>query len=161
VRIDRIATPAIVAFIDRRLKGGIFCGRKLGAASERTANLDLMRLRNVLKTAIDDGYLRRTSSNKMLDEPPPPKRTLVTPTEFDRLIEARAWTALRNEWRSVPVDSNLVFNPGERGLIYNRCRCGGRGGATQSDGGGCVCIESSISFVITIYIFNIIVTHIV
>jgi hypothetical protein len=29
VRVDQIATPAIAAFIDRRLKGGIFCGRKL------------------------------------------------------------------------------------------------------------------------------------
>src|SRR5215831_3256526 len=96
VRIDRIGTPAIAAFIDKRLKGGIFCGRKLSAASERTANLDLMRLRNVLKTAIDDGYLRELPRMKMLDEPPPPKRKLVTPAEFDRLIEAARTACEKN-----------------------------------------------------------------
>jgi integrase len=96
VRIDRIATPAIAAFIDRRLKGGIFCGRKLGPASERTANLDLMRLRNILKTAIDDGYLRELPRMKMLDEPPPPKRKLVTPAQFGRLIEAARTACEKN-----------------------------------------------------------------
>jgi len=96
VRIDRIATPAIAAFVDRRLKGGIFCGRKLRAASERTANLDLMRLRNVLKNAIDDGYLRELPRMKMLDEPPPPKRKLVTPAEFDRLIESARTACEKN-----------------------------------------------------------------
>jgi integrase len=88
VRIDRIATPTIAAFIDKRLKGGVFGGRKLGAVSERTVNLDLMKLRNVLKTAIDDGYLRELPRIKMLDEAPPQKRKLVTPAEFDQLLDA-------------------------------------------------------------------------
>jgi integrase len=87
VRIDQIATPIISAFIDKRLKGGAFCGRKFEGVSERTVNLDLMRLRNVLKTAMDDGYLREPPRMKMLDEAPPPKRDLVTPAEFDRLID--------------------------------------------------------------------------
>src|SRR5262245_15698947 len=56
VRIDQIATPAIAAYLDKRLKGGIFCGRKLQPVSERTANLDLIMFRNVLKAAIDDRY---------------------------------------------------------------------------------------------------------
>src|SRR5205814_4641817 len=51
-------------------------------------NLDVMRFRNVLKMAMDDGYLRELPRMKMLDEPPSPKRHLVTPAEFDRLIEA-------------------------------------------------------------------------
>jgi integrase len=88
LRIDQIGTPIISAFIDTRLKGGKFHGRKLGAVSERTANLDLMRLRNVLKAAIDDRYMRELPRIKMLDESPPPKRALVTPAEFDRLIES-------------------------------------------------------------------------
>jgi integrase len=88
VRIDQIATPIIVAYIDKRLKGGIFCGRKLEAVSERTANLDLFVLRNVLNTALDDGHLRELPRIKMLDEAPPPKRNLVTPAEFNRLITA-------------------------------------------------------------------------
>lgn len=88
VRIDQIATPLIASYIDKRLKGGEFGGRKLPAVSERTANLDIIRLRNVLKSAIDDGYIRELPRIKMLDEAPPPKRDLVTPAEFDRLIDA-------------------------------------------------------------------------
>jgi integrase len=88
VRIDQIATPLIARYIDKRSKGGKFCGRKFAAVSERTANLDIIRLRNVLKSAIDDGYIRELPRIKMLDEVPPPKRDLVTPTEFDRLIDA-------------------------------------------------------------------------
>jgi integrase len=88
VRIDQIATPIIAAYIDKRLKGGIFCGRKLEAVSERTANLDLFVLRNVLNAAIDDGHLRELPRIKMLDEAPPPKRDLVTPAQFDRLVSA-------------------------------------------------------------------------
>ena len=58
VRIDRIATPIITAYIDKRLKGAVFCGRELDPVSERTANLDLFVLRNVLKCAMDDGHIR-------------------------------------------------------------------------------------------------------
>src|SRR5262249_14947939 len=81
-------TPLIAGYIDKRLKGGKFCGRKLATVSERTANLDIIRLRNVLKSAMEDGYIRELPRIKMLDEVPPPKRKLVTPAEFDRLIEA-------------------------------------------------------------------------
>jgi len=88
VRIDQIVTPLIASYIDKRLKGGKFNGRKLAPVSERTANLDIIRLRNVLKSAIDDGYIRELPRIKMLDEAPPPKRDLVTPAEFDQLIEA-------------------------------------------------------------------------
>src|SRR5437773_10437266 len=76
-RINQIAPPAITAYLDKRLKGGIFCGRKLQPVSERTANLDLMMLRNVLKAAMDDGHLRELPRMKMLDEAPPPKRDLI------------------------------------------------------------------------------------
>lgn len=86
VRIDQIATPLISAYVDKRLKGGNFCRRKLEAASERTTNLDLMRFRNVLKMALDDGHLRDLPRMKLLEEPPPPKRELIQPSEFDRLI---------------------------------------------------------------------------
>jgi len=88
VRIDKISTPMIAAFMDKRLKGGAFGGRKLKSVIERTANLDLIVLRNVLNTAIDDGYLRGLPKTKMLEEAPSPKRQLLTPAEFDRLIAA-------------------------------------------------------------------------
>src|SRR5438132_5798759 len=96
VRIDRIATPAISAYIDKRLKGGVFCGRKLDAVSERTVNIDLMALRNVLKAAIDDGHLRELPRIKMLDEVPPPKRKLMTPAEFNSLIKAARRACAKN-----------------------------------------------------------------
>jgi integrase len=132
VRIDQVATPHISSFIDKRLKGGKFHGRPLAAVSERTANLDIMRLRNVLKCAMDDGHIRELPRIKMLDEAPPPKRNLVTPTEFDRLIEAarnacekngqqfadylrflafsgaREQEALRINWRNVDLERERV-----------------------------------------------------
>jgi integrase len=86
LRIDKITTPMITAFLEKRLTGGAFGGRKLEPVSQRTANLDLMTLRNVLKAAVDDGYLRDLPKMKMLEEPPTPKRQLLMPAEFDRLI---------------------------------------------------------------------------
>lgn len=88
VRIDRISTPMISAFVEKRLAGGKFGGRELRPVAERTANLDLLMLRNVLKAALDDGHLRELPKMKSLDEPPTPKRLLVTPAEFDRLLAA-------------------------------------------------------------------------
>ena len=79
----------ISAFIEKRLAGGKFSSRReLRPVSERTANLDLLMLRNVLKAAMDDGHLRELPKMKALDEPPTPKRSLVTPAEFDRLLVA-------------------------------------------------------------------------
>jgi integrase len=88
LRIDKITTPMIAAFLDKRLKGGAFGGRKLKPVSERTANLDLMALRNVLNAAIDDGFLRDLPKMKLLEEAPSPKRQLLLPAEFERLIAA-------------------------------------------------------------------------
>jgi integrase len=88
VRIDKIATPMIASFMDKRLKGGVFGRRKLEGVSERTANLDVIVLRNVLNAAVDDGYLRALPRIKLLKEAPAPKRQLLTPAEFERLITA-------------------------------------------------------------------------
>lgn len=96
VRVDRISTPGISAYIDKRLKGGVFGGRKLEPVSERTVNIDLMVLRNVLKAAIDDGHLRELPRIKLLDEPPSPKRQLITPAEFKNLIKAARTACAKN-----------------------------------------------------------------
>ncbi len=83
VRIDRIATPMIASFKDKRLRAGL---------SPRTVNLDQVALRNVLKRAVDDGYLREADlislKLKKLKEPESPKRGLLTPAEFERLLAA-------------------------------------------------------------------------
>lgn len=96
VRIDRISTPLIMSFIDKRLKGGAFCGRRLDGVAERTANLDLLMLRNVLNAAVDDGLLRDVPKVRMLDEAPVPERRLLTPDEFDHLIDAAATACTKN-----------------------------------------------------------------
>jgi len=87
VRIDKIATPMVASFVDKRLKGGFFGERRLEAVSERTANLDVIVLRNVLNAAIDDGLLRDLPRIKLLKEPPTPKRRLLTPEDFNALIK--------------------------------------------------------------------------
>lgn len=96
VRVDRISIPAISAYVDKRLKGGVFAGRKLEPVLERTVNIDLMVLRNVLKAAIDDGHLRELPKIKLLDEPPVPKRQLITPAEFKNLIKAARTACTKN-----------------------------------------------------------------
>lgn len=70
VRVDKIATPMVASFVEKRLKGGLFGKRKLDGVSERTANLDVIVLRNVPNAAIDDGYLRDLPRIKLLKEPP-------------------------------------------------------------------------------------------
>ncbi|MEA3188425.1 MAG: hypothetical protein QOD99_2255 [Chthoniobacter sp.] len=79
VRIDRITTPMIASFKDKRLRGGV---------SPRTVNLDQIALRNVLKRAIEDGHMRILPALKKLKEPESPKRGLLTPAEFERLLAA-------------------------------------------------------------------------
>jgi integrase len=143
LRIDRIASPIIAAFVEKRLRGGVFRGRKLEAVSERTANLDLLILRNVLNAAVEDGHLRELPKIKMLDEAPSPKRRLLLPEEFDRLLEgarkaceknatqliyylrflafsgAREQEALRVRWADVDLVNERVAI-GADGLAKNR-----------------------------------------
>ena len=110
VRIDRITTPMISAFVDKRLKGGAFAQRKLAAASERTTNLDLMVLRNVLKAAIDDGFLRELPRFRMLEQPPSPKRQLLLPAEFDLLLTAARTACRKNGAQVVDYIRFLAFS---------------------------------------------------
>lgn len=110
VRIDQISTPLITSFIDKRLKGGVFCRRKLDGVSERTANLDLLMLRNVLNAAIDDGLLPELPKVKMLDEAPAPKRRLLMPAEFDRLITAAASACKKNGQQLADYLQFLAFS---------------------------------------------------
>jgi integrase len=110
VRVDRISTPGISAYIDKRLNGGVFGGRKLEPVSERTVNIDLMVLRNVLKAAIDDGHLRELPRIKLLDEPPSPKRQLITPAEFKNLIKAARTACAKNAEQLADYLQFLAFS---------------------------------------------------
>ncbi|MEY2502922.1 MAG: hypothetical protein QOI07_3256 [Verrucomicrobiota bacterium] len=109
-RIDRISTSTVTAYVDRRLKGGVFGGRRLAPASERTVNLDIIMLRNVLKTAVDDGHLRELPRIKTLEAPPVPKRPLVTPTEFDQLLSSAREACQANGQQLVDYLRFLAFS---------------------------------------------------
>jgi integrase len=110
VRIDKIATPMIASFVEKRLEGGLFGQRKLGAVSERTANLDVIVLRNVLNAAADDGYSRDLPRIKLLKEAPTPKRRLLTPTEFESLIKAAKMHCKNNGPQLADYLSFLAFS---------------------------------------------------
>ncbi|MFZ2281213.1 MAG: site-specific integrase [Prosthecobacter sp.] len=109
VRVDRIETSLIAGFVDARLKGGTFGGRVLKAVSERTANLDVLMLRNVLNAAMDDGHLQKLPAFKALKAAPSPEKRLITPTEFDSLIEA-AGTCSKNGVQLVDYLRFLAFS---------------------------------------------------
>jgi integrase len=79
VRIDRIDASAIAALRDKRLRAG---------THPRTVNLDVIALRNVLKQAVEDGYLRELPKSKTLKVPPSPRRPLLTPDQFAALLAA-------------------------------------------------------------------------
>jgi integrase len=110
VRIDQITPTLISGIVDKRLKGGVFCGRKLEGSSERTANLDLLILRNVLNAAVDDGLLRELPKVKKLDEAPPPKRRLLMPEEFDCLIKSSRTACAKNGQQLADYLQFLAFS---------------------------------------------------
>ena len=78
-RIDRIEASDIAALRDKRLRGGVHA---------RTVNLDIIALRNVLKAAVEDEYLREMPKAKTLKAPKADKRPLLTPSQFAALLAA-------------------------------------------------------------------------
>ena len=110
VRIDQISTPLITSFMDKRLKGGVFCKRRFDGVSERTANLDVLMLRNVLNAAVDDGLLRELPKVKTLEEAPAPKRRLLMPAEFDRLLTVGVAACTKNGQQLADYLQFLAFS---------------------------------------------------
>ena len=60
IRVDKMGSRHVADFVDRRLKGMTVGNRhrKARQAGERTVNLDMIALRNMLHAAIDAGHLR-------------------------------------------------------------------------------------------------------
>jgi integrase len=80
VRIDKLSKPMIAAFVKDRIRDGI---------SPRTANLDVIVLRNVLKSALDDGLLVTLPMAGIRPlKTVAKKRPTLTPADFDRLLTA-------------------------------------------------------------------------
>ena len=97
VPVDKITTPLIVSFQEKRLKGQLVVdGKQYKAVSARTANLDVVILRNVLNSALDDGYLRTVPRVKKLKEKEPVAKGLLSESELGALIAAAATACQRN-----------------------------------------------------------------
>ena len=86
IRVDRINTPILKSFLEKRLSGCRIGKKRFAPASPRTVALDLIALRNVLKAAIDVGHLRDLPRFPKIKTPPPPRRPLLTPEEFQKLL---------------------------------------------------------------------------
>jgi integrase len=102
LRVDRITTPLIAGFVEKRLKGTILGGKAYKPASRRTVNLDLIALRNCLKAAIDAGYIRELPRFPRVKPLPPERRPLLTPNEFNHLLE----TCLKCDPDQEPITKN-------------------------------------------------------
>lgn len=103
-RINQITKPMVMQFREARLKDGL---------TPRTVNLAVTCLRNVLRKAIDDGYLQRLSATENLK----PLR-VVTPKK--QLVPMESMKAI--------CDAGLEFKNGAqfRDLIMFLCYSGGR-----------------------------------
>lgn len=110
LRIDRVTTPQIAHFLDKRLAGALLGGKALKPVKERTANLDLLMLRNVLKMAVQDGHLREMPKMPRLEEAPTPKRSLLTPADFERLLVAAPVACAKNAQQLTDYLQFLAFS---------------------------------------------------
>ena len=87
-KVDKISTPTIHNFIEKRLAGLRLKGRDYQAVSPRTVALDLIALRNLLKSALDAGFIREIPRFPKLKVAPPPRRELVSDLDFKKLVSA-------------------------------------------------------------------------
>lgn len=87
VRVDQITTPMIKDFSEKRLNGCRLRGKHYEPAAPRTVALDLIALRNVLNAAIDADHIRELPRFPRAKIPPPPRRPLLTPAEFEMLLK--------------------------------------------------------------------------
>ena len=117
--LDRISTPMIHGYRERRLAGGEVAGRILKPASPRTVELDFTILRNVLAAAIEAGHLRALPAFPKLRVPEAARREIVKPAEFERILAA----CLAHGPNGLPITKNgaqlrdyLLF------LAYSGCR---------------------------------------
>ncbi|HEY5706325.1 MAG TPA: site-specific integrase [Terrimicrobiaceae bacterium] len=166
-RVDRITTAMIAAFVEKRLKGATLGGKEYKPASARTVNLDLIALRNCLKAAIDSGHLRELPRFPRVKQLPPERRPLLTPIEFNRLLEtclacradqepitkngqqlqdflrflaytgAREQEALCLKWIHVDIAGKRLFIGADEQFVATAMTVG-EGGSTKNRGSRCL-----------------------
>jgi integrase len=80
VRLNKITKPQVMAFIHKRQKDGV---------TGRTINLEVIAFRNVMKRAIDDGWLVSLPTENIRPlKWTPKKRSLVTLAEIQSVCDA-------------------------------------------------------------------------
>jgi integrase len=161
VRLDQISTPMIKDFVERRLNGCRLRGKYYEPAAPRTVALDLIALRNVLKAAIDSDHIRELPRFPRIKVPPPPRRPLLTPEQFQNLLArcfaikddgepltrngeqlhdflrllafsgAREQEALRLRWSHVDFEQRRMFI-GAHGNFFATAMTVGSGGTSKS-----------------------------
>jgi integrase len=98
LRLDQIKRLHVNRFIERRMKAGM---------SPRTANLDIIALRNVLKRAVDDGIIQRLPTEGLRPmKTTVVKRPLFASAELERLCKAAFETRVNKLGEVVPVSKN-------------------------------------------------------
>ena len=78
VQVNRVTQAHVLSFQEKRLAEGV---------SPRTANLDLISLRGLLKRAVEEGHLREVPRLKELSRGVVRKRTMITPAQFQTLLD--------------------------------------------------------------------------
>ncbi len=98
LRLSQIKRVHVNRFIEKRLKGN---------KSPRTANLDLIALRNVLKRAVDEGLIQRLPTEGLRPlKTTVRKRPLFGPTELETLCSAAFKTREKDNGETVEVTKN-------------------------------------------------------
>jgi integrase len=98
LRLDQIKRLHVNRFIEKRMKAGM---------SPRTANLDIIALRNVLKRAVDDGIIQRLPTEGLRPmKTTVVKRPLFASAELERLCKAAFETRVNKLGEVVPVSKN-------------------------------------------------------
>ncbi len=79
IRLDKITAPMIHSYREQRLALGRMA---------RTVNLDTVAARNVLKLAVERGFIERLPEVRQLKQKPPQRRPLMTREQFAALLAA-------------------------------------------------------------------------
>jgi integrase len=87
-KLNEINTSTIREFIEARLRGININNKYYPPVSLRTSVIDIISLRNLLKFAIDAGHINELPRFPNIKVPPPPRKELLSDSDFQRLIAA-------------------------------------------------------------------------
>src|SRR5581483_5010132 len=98
IRLDQIRRVHVNGFLEKRLKDKF---------TPRTANLDVIALRNVLNRAIQNGLIQRLPTEGMRPlKTTSKKRSLFTTADLDKFCETAFSTKRNEDGKEVPLTKN-------------------------------------------------------